>query len=238
MCFQTHQEKMPGTDSLFILIPVYNDATTINSVITELFSAGYKNVVVIDDGSTQDVRGSITGTCVHYLKHHINLGQGAALQTGIDYALNQGAKIIVTFDADGQHDASDIKALSFCITNDLADVALGSRFLERSRSGVRFRRLIILELARLVNFIFSGLYLSDAHNGLRAFNHKAATSLTITENRMAHASEILFQIKQHRLRHREIPVNVRYSAYSMGKGQSGWNSIRILLDIIIYKISN
>jgi polyprenyl-phospho-N-acetylgalactosaminyl synthase len=229
---------MIGNDSVFILVPVYNDAVTINNVVAELCTAGYNNIVVIDDGSSQDIRGALAGKSIHLLKHIVNLGQGAALQTGLDYALQHGGEIMVTFDADGQHDAADIKALLSCIKRQEADVALGSRFLHKGRSGVRFSRQVILELARIVNFIFSGLYLSDAHNGLRAFNRKAAVLLKISENRMAHASEILFQIKKHSLVHKEIPVNVRYSAYSMSKGQSGWNSIRILLDIIIYKISN
>ena len=224
--------------NIIVIVPVYNDRETIGKVIDELSRAGYDNILIVDDGSTQDIFHEVCNRNVHYLRHIINMGQGAALQTGFKYAINHNAEFVITFDADGQHDVDDIVLLLKPVMNNEVDVVLGSRFLNKSHDGIKFTRLFILKLARVVNFFFSGIYLSDAHNGLRAFNRKAIESIRITENRMSHASEIIFEIRKHQLRHKEIPVNIRYTTYSKTKGQSGWNSIRILMDIIIHKLSN
>lgn len=221
-----------------IIVPVYNETTVIAKVIDELLDAGYSDIIIVDDGSEKQLHGIICDKPVCYLRHVANLGQGAALQTGIKYALQLNADVIVTFDGDGQHDAGDISALLDPVISGECDVALGSRFLNRMSSNISFTRLLLLKSARIVNFMFSGIYLSDAHNGLRVLSRKSAELINITENRMAHASEILFEIKRHRLNHKEIPVNVKYTTYSQGKGQSGWGSIRILLDIVICKIYN
>jgi glycosyltransferase involved in cell wall biosynthesis len=148
------------------------------------------------------------------------------LQTGIDFALAQGAGVIVTFDADGQHDPADIPALTEPVLTGQADVALGSRFLGRA-VGLPWSRWLLLKLAVVFTRVFSGIRVSDTHNGFRALSRSAAERVRITQDRMAHASEILDQIKQHGLRFVEVPVRITYSRETLAKGQSSWNALKI-----------
>jgi len=165
---------------------------------------------------------------VHVLRHVINLGQGAALQTGIEFAVRRRAAVIVTFDADGQHCVEDIPTLLAALT--AHDIVLGSRFLGKEIQGATKRRKALLKTATAMSNRMSGLTLTDAHCGLRAFRASAAPKLRITQDRMAHASQLLRKIKSSGLRVTEVPVTVRYTEHSMRKGQSGFQAIRILFD--------
>jgi polyprenyl-phospho-N-acetylgalactosaminyl synthase len=170
------------------------------------------------------------------LRHKINLGQGAALQTGIDFALKYNPSYIVTFDADGQHSADDIDKLLEPLQNNEADITLGSRFLKPGLHNAATGRKWLIRAARWINYLFSGLFLTDAHNGLRAMTAKAAREFDIRENRMAHATEILLFIRRKKLRYKEVPVTISYTDYSRKKGQSGFNSIRIFFDLALHKL--
>ena len=216
--------------SIWVVIPAYNEDEAIRPVVDSLLARGHQ-VVVVDDGSREPQLELLRGTSVHLLRHVINLGQGAALQTGIRYALARGAEIIVTFDADGQHQSSDIDALTAPIRSARADVALGSRFLAGGHA-VRISRSkhLVLKLAVLFTRWTTGLSLTDTHNGLRALSRRAAQTLHITQNGMAHASQILQQIAAHRLAYEEVPVTVVYSEYSVRKGQRMTNAFNILWD--------
>lgn len=221
---------------IFVIIPVYNEKQVIRRVLNEVVDAGY-NVVLIDDGSTENIREELKGLNeVHYLRHKVNLGQGAALQTGLDFALKKNAAFFVTFDADGQHQVDDIAKLLVPLEEDKVDIVLASRFLENSYHNAKRSRVWLLKLARRVNYFFTGIYLSDAHNGLRAMNRKAASSIRITENRMAHATQIIAQIKKQQLRFVEMPSTVVYTDYSRSKGQSGFYSLRIFFDLVLQKL--
>jgi len=219
----------------FIIIPVYNEGEIIKQTVQSFINDGWQRVVLVDDGSTLAVADMLIGLPVKVLRHSINLGQGAALQTGMTYARMHEAEAVITFDADGQHDISDVQSLLDIIVNDEADVALGSRFLKAGKNSIPFSRKVVLQLARVVNFLFSGLLLSDAHNGLRALNRTALERICITQNRMAHASEILFEIKRHGLRYKETPVRIHYTKHARAKGQSILNSVNILFDLIFKK---
>jgi glycosyltransferase involved in cell wall biosynthesis len=212
----------------WVVIAAFNEAEVIRGVVAEVAAAGWP-VVVVDDGS-RDATGAaarMAGAVV--LRHVINLGQGAALQTGIDYAIRRGARYIVTFDADGQHRVEDIPALVEALGG--ADIALGSRFLG-GIEGASAGRRALLRTATVVSNRLSGLTLTDAHCGLRAFRVAAAPRLRMAQNRMAHASELLRKIKTSGLRVVEVPVTVRYTDYSMRKGQRGFAAVRILFDYI------
>jgi glycosyltransferase involved in cell wall biosynthesis len=219
----------PGA-SLWVVMPAYNEGEAIRPVVDGLLARGHQ-VVVVDDGSRVPLLEVLHGTSVHLLRHVINLGQGAALQTGIRYALAHGAGIIVTFDADGQHQSTDIDALTEPIRAGRAEVALGSRFLKGGHA-VRISRSkhLVLKLAVLFTRWTTGLALTDTHNGLRALSRRAAQTLHITQNGMAHASQILQQIAAHRLAYVEVPVTVVYSEYSVRKGQRMTNAFNILWD--------
>ena len=213
----------------WIVIAAYNEGTSVRAVVAELVSLGWR-VVVVDDGSRDDTFKQANNETPHVLRHVLNLGQGAALQTGVDYALSAGAEAIVTFDADGQHNAADAASLVDALEG--ADVALGSRFLGRTQGATR-RRRVMLRLSVMVSNFLSGTHFTDAHCGLRAFRASAAPNLHITQARMAHASQLLKKIATSGLRVVEIPVTVRYTEYSMAKGQSFLQAIRILLDYMV-----
>jgi glycosyltransferase involved in cell wall biosynthesis len=221
--------------AVFVVVPAYNEEATIATVVDELLSHHF-SVVVVDDGSTNSLEVPLSGRSVYLLRHAVNLGQGAALQTGIKYALQNGAVYIVTFDADGQHKVSGVHDLFNVMNESDADIVLGSRFLQSPASQVPFWRRQLLQVARWINFLFTGLYLTDAHNGLRLMNRRAAEQIVLQQNGMAHATEILWQIKIHRLRYKEAPVQVLYTDYSIRKGQNGWSGFRIVLDLLLHKL--
>ena len=211
-----------------VVIAAFNEAAVIRGVVGEVVAAGWP-VIVVDDGSHDGTAAAAQMAGVVVLRHVLNLGQGAALQTGIDYALRRGARHIVTFDADGQHRVADIPALVDAL--DRVDVALGSRFLG-AVEGASAARRALLRTATVVSNGLSGLQLTDAHCGLRAFRASAAPQLRITQDRMAHASELLRKVQTSGLRVVEVPVTVRYTDYSMRKGQRGFAAVRILFDYI------
>jgi glycosyltransferase involved in cell wall biosynthesis len=183
---------------------------------------------VVDDGSRDDTVAEARASGAIVVRHAVNLGQGAALQTGIDYAIRRGADRLVTFDADGQHSCGDIAALVAAL--DRADVALGSRFLGKEIEGASAQRRMLLRTATLVSNGLSGLKLTDAHCGFRAFRASVAPRLRILQDRMAHASELLRKIRTSGVRVVEVPVTVRYTEHSISKGQGGAQAVRILFD--------
>lgn len=227
------QENMPKS-SIWVVCAAYNEATTIAQVAVGVAREGY-NVVVVDDGSTDATAQIAAVAATTVIRHPINLGQGAALKTGIDYALLAGADVIVTFDADGQHRSSDIRRLLDALAREQADVALGSRFLGQSRD-VPVLRSALLRAATLFTRLSTGLRLTDTHNGLRAFTRRGAAALRLRQNRMAHASEMLAEIARNRLRHVEVPVTIDYTEYSLAKGQRTGDFMVILLDLFVRKL--
>ena len=215
---------------LWVICAAYNEAAMIGRVVSELRRAGYRTIVV-DDGSA-DATGPIAAAAgAHVVTHPLNLGQGAALQTGIDYALSRGAEVLVTFDADGQHRVADIRRLVEALARERADFALGSRFLGEAQDLPPLRRLI-LRAATVFTRLTTGLRLTDSHNGLRALTRQGAAAIRLRQNRMAHASEILAEIARSRLRYVEVPVSIEYTAYSLAKGQRLSDSVLILLDLL------
>jgi glycosyltransferase involved in cell wall biosynthesis len=210
----------------WVVIAAFHEAKVIREVVAGVVAGGW-SVVVVDDGSRDATASEARVPGAVVLTHRINLGQGAALQTGIDYALRRGARTIVTFDADGQHDAADIPLLLEALGE--ADIALGSRFLGRVE-GASARRMALLRTATKVSNGLSGMALTDAHCGLRAFRAEVAPKLRITQDRMAHASELLRKIKASGLRVVEVPVTIKYTEHSKSKGQGGIQAVRILFD--------
>lgn len=220
---------------VYIVIPAYNEEHSIASVIRGLARAGYRNIAVVDDCSSDKTVKAARQTSAIVLRHAINRGQGAALKTGIDYALQQGADIIVTFDADGQHQPRDIKALIAPIIQNKADAVLGSRFLEQT-SRVPIVRKIVLKLGVLFTLLYSGISLTDTHNGLRALSRDAAQRIDIKHDRMEHASEIIDEISRKHIVYMEVPVTIKYTEYSKQKGQNALNSVKIAFKLIMRKL--
>jgi glycosyltransferase involved in cell wall biosynthesis len=192
-------------------------------------------VVVIDDCSADATSDVAHAAGAVVLRHPVNLGQGAALQTGLRYALAQGAEAIVTFDADGQHRVQDIDVLLETQRQTGAEVVVGSRFLG-SAEGMPALRRLVLRAAVVFTRITSGVALTDAHNGLRLLMRSAAAKLRIEQNRMAHASEIVDQFRALGLRVAEAPVTIRYTEYSLRKGQRLDNAFHILLELLVARL--
>lgn len=218
----------------WVLIPAYNESGMIGEVVSAVRNEGYR-VLVVDDGSS-DLTGEIAqATGAKVLRHIVNFGQGAALETGMTYLRTHETEWVIHFDADGQHDATQISA--FLSALEEADVILGSRFLPGSQHpGMGNGRKWLLRMARTFQNLLTGVTLSDAHCGFRALNQKALSMVRLREAGMAHATEVIMEIRNHQLTVREIPVRVIYSDYSQAKGQSGANAFRILLHLIQRKI--
>lgn len=194
------------------------------------------NVVVIDDGSRDNTFEVARGCNVHVLKHKINRGQGAALATGIEYALRQGAEEVVTFDSDGQHAADEIEMMLEPLMTGEADVVLGSRFLKNTHKNMPKLRQIIIRGGIVFTKMLSQINVTDTHNGFRALSKKAAEEIEIHQDRMAHASEILDQITKKNLKYVERPVTITYTDYSKAGGQGNLNAVKIAARMIFSKL--
>ena len=211
---------------------MYNEATVVGSVIQDLRRV-FPNVVCVDDGSRDGSQAVARAAGAVVVQHPINLGQGAALQTGMDYALQDpNMTNIVTFDADGQHRVVDAVDMVARINSGEADAVLGSRFLD-DRTKLSPQKRLVLKTAAIQSRMATGMNLTDAHNGLRALNRDVVSKLHLTQNRMAHASELVNQLATIRPRWVEHPVEIIYTDYSKSKGQSLLNSVNILAELFL-----
>lgn len=220
----------PVTDA-WLVVPLYQEAAVVGDVVAQA-RATFPHVVCVDDGSADESADRAREAGAVVVRHPVNLGQGAALQTGIDFVLSRtDAAYLVTFDADGQHQVSDaVEMVRRAREEDLA-VVFGSRFLDRrTRPGLLKR--IVLKLAVWVTNRSTGLRLTDAHNGLRVIRRDAAEQVELRQDRMAHATEIVAQLGRTGLPWAEHPVHLLYTDYSRAKGQSLLNSVNILVDLV------
>lgn len=221
--------------SIFVIVPAYNEAPVVRHTVQQLLAQKYR-VVVVDDASADNTRETLLGLPVYYTRHQSNLGQGAALRTGIELALSKNAEFLVSFDADGQHDVTDIATMTDRLVRDNADIVFGSRFKEGASTNAPLLRKLVLKIARFVNYLASGILLTDANNGLRVMTRTAALKMKITENRSSHNAQIQNLVYRHKLKYTECPVNIVYTDYSKKKGVRNISSIRILYDLILFKI--
>ncbi len=224
-------------DDTYVVIAAYNEEKNIEKTITGLKTEGYSNIIVVDDGSDDSTYEIAKSQNIIALKHIINRGQGAALQTGISYALMQNAKYIVHFDADGQHNPKEIEDLLLPLKLGKTQVALGSRFLKKQK--VPFTRKALLKGGILAVWFLNGIKLSDTHNGFRAFTNESAKKVIISADRMEHASEILEKISKHKIPYEEVPVTIKYTEESLKEGRKGqgqFDSIKILTKMVMKKL--
>jgi glycosyltransferase involved in cell wall biosynthesis len=229
-----HLEHCQTAMHSWVVIPAYNEASRLSQVLAGLPGIGLK-VVVVDDGSVDETANVAATHGAFVLRHLINRGQGAALRTGIQFAISKGAVEIITFDADGQHQTEDIQALTGALRTPDIDLVLGSRFLG-SAPGIPLHRWVILKLAIMFTRLTTGLHLTDVHNGLRAMTVDAARKLEFTEDGMAHASQILSMAAKQKLRIKEVPCSIVYSSQSLEKGQRSSAAFRILGRLAISRI--
>lgn len=226
---------MPTSTPVAFVIPAYNEGREIGEVVRMVLRQMPARVIVVDDGSKDDTGLQAGRAGAEVVTHAVNLGQGAALQTGLRHAVQTGARWIVTFDADGQHDAADAaRMVAHCEQHGL-DICMGSRFLGSAPGMPRSRRLL-LRTALAFQRLTTGMKLTDVHNGLRVLSAQAASRIDLRQNRMAHASEFVSQISELGLRWAEEPVTIRYTEYSRAKGQSALGALNILFDLLLERL--
>ncbi|MET3944914.1 glycosyltransferase family 2 protein [Corynebacterium ureicelerivorans] len=224
---------MSGFDDTWLIVPCYNEGTVIFDVLTHARET-FPNIVAVNDGSRDDSAAQIRAAGAHLVNHPVNLGQGAAIQTGVEYARSQpGARYFVTFDADGQHQVKDVVRMVERLRAEPVDIIVGTRFAGQDNSQVPWIKRVVLKTVVLLSPRTKKLGLSDAHNGLRAFNRKVADEMNIRMNGMSHASEIVAMIDNNGWRVDEEPVDILYTEYSMSKGQSLINGVNILADGLV-----
>ena len=222
-----NQAAMPEASKIFCVIPAFNEEKTITEVVRGA-AERVDRVVVVDDGSSDRTYDLAAAAGAAVLRHAINRGQGASLRTGNEYALSRGADVIVHFDADGQFIAREIDDMADPIKRGEADIVFGSRFLSKKSNMPWIKREVILRIARIVNRLFLGIRLTDPQSGFRAMSARTASAIPITQDGMAHCSEILARAFALNLRIKEVPVEVIYRDFGQRLG-SGAGIIRDLL---------
>jgi len=201
---------------IFVVVPTFNEEKNIQDVLDNLKKNNYNNIIIIDDASQDETVKLARIAGVKILEHKINRGQGAALQTGTDYAVKNNADIIVHFDGDGQFLAEEIKFLVEPIMYEKIDIILGSRFLKKNKNIPKLKKYIIYPVSKIINTFFTGIKLTDVHCGFRALSKKAAEKININQDGMSHNTEIISQIKKFKLKYREVPVTVIYKEFGQG----------------------
>ena len=219
-------------DDSWLVVPLYNEATVIGQVIDDA-KGTFANIVCVDDGSSDGSAAIARKHGARVIEHPFNLGQGAALQTGMEFVRRQtNARYIVTFDADGQHSVADAAAMVDRARADDLAIIFGSRFLDDATQ-VGWSKKLVLKTAAAVTKQRTGLDLTDAHNGLRLLRRDALQQVVLRQDGMAHASEIVSQLAGTGLPWAEMPVHIAYTDYSKAKGQSLLNSVNILVDLVM-----
>jgi polyprenyl-phospho-N-acetylgalactosaminyl synthase len=222
-------ETFSDTRDVWVVVPAFNEAGVISDVITDL-RAVFTHVVCVDDGSGDDTGDLALRAGAHLVRHPVNLGQGAAIQTGVEYARRQpGAQVFATFDGDGQHRVKDLVTMIDRLGAGDVDVVIGTRFGPGVTRPPLMKRIVLRTATRL-SPRGRRLGLTDTNNGLRVFNKTVADGLDITMSGMSHATEFIMLIAENRWRVAEEPVEVLYTEYSRSKGQPLLNGVNIIFD--------
>lgn len=215
---------------------MFNEEQSVGAVVADLRSV-FPRVVCIDDGSTDASVARALEAGASVVRHPVNLGQGAALQTGFVFALGDpSVQFLVTFDSDGQHRTEDAETMLATARRDGVDIVLGSRFLSGEEVEVPRLRRAILRSATVFTRLTTGLRLTDTHNGLRVLSRRAAETMDLTLTGMAHASQLLEQVARNRLTYHEVPVTIAYTDYSRRRGQSNANALNIAFDLAVERM--
>lgn len=222
--------------SIWIVIPAYNEESVIGDVIGGLRKAGYENILVVDDGSTDKTYERAKKAGAIALRHRLNRGKGAATKTGIEAAKLKDADIIVTMDGDDQHDPDDIDRLIDPIKKNHCDVVLGTRL--KNPKGMPSYKIVHNWIGNAIVWYLYGLWVSDSQSGFRAYSHHAAEVIDTKTDRYEYDSEVIREIYKYRLKYREVPIEVRYTEYSMGKAtkQSLMTGVKTLYRMIFHML--
>ena len=217
-------------DNIYILVPVFNEEKKIKSVVSELQKV-FKNIITVNDGSSDATQEILESLDVTVLNHSINLGQGAAISTGFKYIQDlNSAEAVVTFDADGQHSIEDAQAFAKEILLCDEEIIFGSRFI-RNKANIPFIKKIALSIVVMFTNRLSRINLSDAHNGLKAIKKDSLKKIDITIDGFGFESQIIHEVSKKNITYKEMPTNTIYTSYSKNKGQKLINGLIILEDL-------
>jgi len=227
MVQNTLHQNIIDRDSVFVVMPAKDEAPRVGKVINGILANGYKNVIVVNDGSMDQTEAISSNLGAIVLNHPINLGPGAATQTGIAFALQMGAKVVVTIDSDDQHKSSDIDKLVGRLLETNADFVIGSRFLKESNE-IPKQRIFYNKVGNFITYLLTGLKVSDSQSGMKAFKAEFAEKWELTCNGFEFCIEIIWHAQHHNAVIEEVPIHVTYTAETMSKGQNILSGFRML----------
>lgn len=225
--------KKEETEKIYIVVPAKNEGERVAIVVQSILSEGFSNIIVVDDGSDDNTSEYAKSAGAKVIRHLVNLGAGAATQTGIEYALTKGATTIVTMDGDSQHFASDIPKLVDHLYNQDLDLVIGSRFLDPVNQ-IPLDRIIINKLANIFSGIITGLFVTDSQSGMKAIHANLAAKMHFTFDGYEFCTEILKITHQEKARFGEVPIQVQYAEELQGKGQSWKNIGKMVFRLLKY----
>jgi glycosyltransferase involved in cell wall biosynthesis len=227
-------------EGVFIVIPAYNEEKMIGNTLRNLKKEGYKNIIVVDDGSADKTSEIAKKENVIVCRHILNRGLGGALGTGIKCALLYKPRIIVTFDADGQHHPKDIEKVAKPILEEGYDVVVGSRLMDKNEvKNMPIVKRIGNWGLNFITYLMGGYFTTDSQSGLRAFSYEAAKKIIgdLKSNRYEVSSEFIVLFKKHKLKFKEVPIKTIYTEYSMSRGTNVKTGFKILFKLIMQKIT-
>ena len=198
-----------------IILPAFNEAPAIGEVIRDIHRHGFPRIIVVDDGSTDKTAAIASERGAYVISHRINRGKGAAVKTGMEGARFLGTDIIVTMDADGQHQAKDIYALITPILSGHCDIALGTR--QWKSSAIPRHRALQNLAANTATWLLYHQWVADSQSGFRAYSRLAADCIDTAADYYDFDSDVIREIRAHQLRFAEVPISVRYSSYARTK---------------------
>tara|TARA_Y100001968_G_scaffold284536_1_gene283929 strand:+ start:603 stop:1280 length:678 start_codon:yes stop_codon:yes gene_type:complete len=217
--------------NIYILVPAFNESKVIRKTLEELLLE-FCNVVVVNDGSTDNFNESTEGLNITVLNHEINLGVGAAVQTGFEYVCKKpSAHAVITFDADGQHSVHDAVSIAEEINKSSEGIIFGSRFIEHHNNIPFIKRIVLMIIAKITTFV-TGVNLTDAHNGLKAYKVNAIKELELKFSGYSYESELIKEVSLKNISYKEISTDVKYTNYSISKGQKLSDGLLILEDLL------
>lgn len=207
-----------ASQNILVIVPVYNEGTRILRVVEGIRQAGFDRILVIDDGSTDNTQETLAQSEVKYIRHTINRGQGAAIQTGFEVALEEGVDFVIAIDGDEQFNPANIARVAIPLLKDETDLVIGSRFKQKNTIPV-LRRLYNW-IASILTYFLSGIYIGDSQSGFRGLNRKALEHIYLRSSGYEFCTEMIREAADAHLRICEVPVDVYYTEESMKKGQS------------------
>lgn len=225
--------------NIYVVVPAYNEEEVIRDTLRKLKDEGYQNIVVVDDGSRDNTCNIAREEGVILCRHVINRGLGGALGTGIKCALEYNPEVIVTFDADGQHDPKDIEKVVEPILYQGYDMVVGSRLMDREElKNMPVVKRVGNRILNIITYLFGGYLVTDSQSGLRAFSRRAAEVIlsNLKSNRYEVSSEFIIIAKRENLKFKEVPIKTIYTEYSMSRGTNIITGIKILIKLIIQRL--